>query len=425
METFISEMKRYAGFTDRDAHLLHSVAGRMEKYVPALLDRFYLQIRSHPDAFKVFASSLPRTKRLNFTLQAWLRGLFSGDYGDRYARQREQLGHQLVHIGLEQKYLIGTIAMVRGQLTEAMRMEFPASDERVEYVNALNRVIDLDLNLMCSAYFHQSVDNLRVLNQQLEGTMTELAEANATKDEFLAHISHELRTPLNSILGFTKLVLDGMCTSRDEERDVLRDVFDSAQLLLRIVNDLLDISRVDAGKLSLHLDDIPLRSLLDSTLPLIVVQAAAKNIPVLDETLEVELPVVRSDEVRFRQVLLNVLTNAVKFTDEGAISIRGFEMVDGKSFCLEIEDTGMGVPAAERERIFDRFVRGNSRVAARIEGAGLGLAIAKKMIEMMGGKIGMDSGKRGRGSLVWFTIPIAPRQESIPAVEGEEVREGA
>ena len=137
--------------------------------------------------------------------------------------------------------------MVRGQLTEAMRMEFPASDERVEYVNALNRVIDLDLNLMCSAYFHQSVDNLRVLNQQLEGTMTELAEANATKDEFLAHISHELRTPLNSILGFTKLVLDGMCTSRDEERDVLRDVFDSAQLLLRIVNDLLDISRVDAG----------------------------------------------------------------------------------------------------------------------------------------------------------------------------------
>ena len=168
-----------------------------------------------------------------------------------------------------------------------------------------------------------------------------------------------------------------------------------------------------------------MRSLLDSTLPLIVVQAAAKNIPVLDETLEVELPVVRSDEVRFRQVLLNVLTNAVKFTDEGAISIRGFEMVDGKSFCLEIEDTGMGVPAAERERIFDRFVRGNSRVAARIEGAGLGLAIAKKMIEMMGGKIGMDSGKRGRGSLVWFTIPIAPRQESIPAVEGEEVREDA
>ena len=104
METFISEMKRYAGFTDRDAHLLHSVAGRMEKYVPALLDRFYLQIRSHPDAFKVFASSLPQTKRLNFTLQAWLRGLFSGDYGDRYARQREQLGHQLVHIGLEQKF---------------------------------------------------------------------------------------------------------------------------------------------------------------------------------------------------------------------------------------------------------------------------------------------------------------------------------
>ena len=169
---------------------------------------------------------------------------------------------------------------------------------------------------------HATVQNLRSLNEQLERANRDLAEASHTKDEFLANISHELRTPLNSILGFSKLILDGLCTSVEEERQLLQDVFASAQHLLGLVNDILDIGRIEAGKLSLHIQHVNLRDLLDSTLPLVFVQAAEKKLLLQDETAGMPLPLVRADEVRLRQVLLNLLTNAVKFTRHGSVTLR-------------------------------------------------------------------------------------------------------
>ena len=123
----------------------------------------------------------------------------------------------------------------------------------------LGKILDLDLNLMCESYMHATMQNLRSLNEQMERANRDLAEASHSKDEFLAHVSHELRTPLNSILGFSKLILDGLCTSPEEERQLLQDVFASAQHLLGLVNDILDIGRIEAGKLSLHMEDVHLR----------------------------------------------------------------------------------------------------------------------------------------------------------------------
>jgi len=256
---------------------------------------------------------------------------------------------------------------------------------------------------------HGEVRDDVVVNQQLQRANEDLAETGRAKDEFLAHISHELRTPLNSILGFSKLILDGLAQNPEEERALLRDVFTSAQHLLSLVNDLLDIGRIEAGRMSMHLEDIQLRHLLDSTLSLVAIQAIEKRLDLRDETLGRNLPPIRADEVRLRQVLLNLLTNAVQYTPQGRITIRARSDIPGGFLRLEIEDTGVGIPPAMREAVFREFVRVGAPEIRSSGGTGLGLAISRRLIELMGGRIGIEDGSGGTGTRVWLTLPLAPR----------------
>jgi len=300
---------------------------------------------------------------------------------------------------------------VRSFLMEKLFDEFPAREKRLAFSQALGKILDLDLNLMCDSYFRATMAHLHTLNQELEQAGAQLAEANAIKDEFLAQVSHDLRTPLNSILSFTKMVLDGLCISPEEEKEVLRDVFSSGQLLLRLVNDLLDISAIEAGKLALDVEELDPRAVLDSTLPLVAVQAASKSLQLIDETLDRTLPPVRSDEIRFRQVLLNLLSNAVKFTAHGCVRIRAMENQTEGHLRFEIEDTGIGVPIEKRNAVFEKFVRHDPKALRGVTGSGLGLAIAKRLVEMMSGKIGLETGADGKGSIAWFTLPLAEPQQ--------------
>ena len=407
MESFIQEMKRYIGFTEDDAAELKQLGPRMEKYFPEMAERFYSQIPQHPNAFRVFTGGEAQIARLKQTLQHWARGLFSGVYDQHYADDRYQIGYRHVGIGLEQKYVISAMGIVRAYFHDCLLREFPAGDERLRCAHSLGKILDLDLNLMCESYMHATLESLRLLNTQLEQTTLDLAEASRVKDEFLAQVSHELRTPLNSVLGFTKLILDGMCKDTEEERELLRDVFTSGQHLLSLVNDLLDIARIEAGKTSLHLEDVRPRDVLDSTLPLAAVQAAPKNIKLRDETLGTALPPVRTDEVRFRQVLLNLLSNAVKFTPKGSITLRARCDAPEGFLRFEVEDTGVGISLEEREVVFQKFAQAVEGRARRYDGTGLGLAIAKGLVEVMGGQIGLESGTAGKGTLVWFTLPLA------------------
>jgi signal transduction histidine kinase len=406
-ESFIEEMKRYLHFEDSDAGLLRNLGVRMERYLPEMAERFYAQIPHHPGASRVFTGGEEQVNRLKKTLQAWGRGLFNGRYDEAYANERFQIGFRHVRIGLDQKYVISAMGVVRAFLLDRLLQEIPAREERLAYSQALSKILDLDLNLMCDSYFHATMDRLQALNQELEIASAQLLEANAIKDEFLAQVSHDLRTPLNSILSFTKLVLDGFCTGPEEEKEVLRDVFSSSQLLLRLVNDLLDISCIEAGKLALTLEPIDPRAIFDSTLPLVAVQAASKDLRLVDETLEQNLPAILGDEIRFRQILLNLLSNAVKFTSKGHIIVRATQNGSHGFLRIEIEDTGMGIPEAKRDAVFEKFVRHDAQALRGISGAGLGLAIAKRLVEMMHGKIGLESGADRRGSLAWFTLPLA------------------
>jgi signal transduction histidine kinase len=406
-ESFIEEMKRYLHFLEKDAELLRNLGPRMERYLPEMAERFYAQIPHHPGASRVFTGGNEQVQRLKMTLQAWGRGLFNGKYDERYADERYQIGFRHVRIGIDQKYVISAMGVVRSFLLEKLFDEFPAREERLAYSQALGKMLDLDLNLMCDSYFRATMAHLQALNQELEQASLQLAEANAIKDEFLAQVSHDLRTPLNSILSFTKLVLDGLCTSPEEEKEVLRDVFSSGQLLLRLVNDLLDISCIEAGKLALNLEELDPRAILDSTLPLVAVQAASKNLRLVDDTLEQDLPLVRADEIRFRQVLINLLSNAVKFTSDGSVRVRVTNDASLGYLRFEIEDTGIGIPIEKRDRVFEKFVRHDPKALKGLTGAGLGLAIAKRLIEMMDGKIGLENGAKDMGSVAWFTLPLA------------------
>ena len=413
MESFVEEMKRYLCFAEADAELLRRLGPRMEKYLPEMAERFYSQIPHHPNAFRVFTGGETQMARLKQTLQHWARGLFSGTYDDAYANDRYQIGYRHVRIGLEQKYVISAMGIVRSFLSDCLFLEFPASGERLRYVHSLNRILDLDLNLMCESYMHATLENLRALNEQLERANRDLAEASRVKDEFLAHTSHELRTPLNSILGFSRLILDGLCKNRDEEQELLRDVFTSAQHLLGIVNDILDIARIEANQMTLRIEDVNPRQVLDSTLPLVAVQAASKGLELRDETAQMALPLVRADEVRLRQVLLNLLSNAVKFTSQGSVVLRASlnapnPLASSEPVFLrfEVEDTGTGIPLEKREAVFQKFVQADDSKARRYGGSGLGLTIARRLVEMMGGSIGLENGRGGRGTLVWFTLSV-------------------
>jgi len=416
METFVQEMKRYLGMTAEDITLLRQLGPRLERYFPEMAERFYSQIPHHPNAFKVFTGGQAQIARLKSTLQDWARGVFGGVYDEEYARERFQIGYRHVRIGLEQKYVISAMGIVRAFLHDCLLVEVPTADERRRFAGALHKILTLDLNLMCESYMHATLENLRKLNDQLEAANRELAQASHTKDEFLSHISHELRTPLNSILGFTKMILDGLAGSRDEEQELLRDVFGSAQHLLALVNDILDLRRVEEGKLSLRIENVDLRQLLDSTLPLVALQAAEKGLRLQNDTAAVTLPVVWADEMRLRQVLLNLLNNAVKFTPEGSITIRAQvddsapRVVDERPpllVRLEIEDTGIGIPAEKRDAAFEEFVQLDQIESRKFRGAGLGLAISRRLVELMGGKIGLETGSSGCGTLAWLTVPVA------------------
>lgn len=423
MESFIEEMKRYLGFGPEDVTLLQQLGPRMEKYLPELAERFYSQIPHHPNAFRVFTGGEAQIVRLKQTLQQWARGLFSGTYDEAYAEDRYQIGYRHVRIGLEQKYVISAMGIVRTFLSECLLLEFPASDVRLRYSRSLSKILDLDLNLMCESYMHATMQGLRALNVQLERANQDLAEASRTKDEFLAHISHELRTPLNSILGFTKLILDGLCQTPEEERELLRDVFASAQHLLSLVNDILDIGRIEAGRMSLHLEDIRPRDLFDSTIPLVAIQAVEKNLELRDETVGAPLPLIRADEVRLRQVLLNLLSNAVKYTPAGSVVLRAHVEEPAALLRIEVEDTGIGIPAELREAVFHKYIQLSAGESRRTGGTGLGLAISRRLVEMMGGKIGIEDGSGGRGTCVWLTVPLAGAVESKSAKSSDHAAE--
>jgi signal transduction histidine kinase len=420
-ETFFEEMKRYVGFSEEDARLLQAVGDRIDPYLWGMSERFYSQITQHPEAGRVFTGGQEQIERLKHSLLGWAARLFRGPFDEDYAAERYKIGVRHVLIGLPQRYMISAMGVLRSYLQESLNeilRSDPAQLERTRY--ALDKILNADLNMMCESYFQESIHHLRDLNRRLERANFELAELSHVKTEFLATTSHELRTPLNSILGFTRLILDGLCDSRDEERELLRDVYSSAEHLLSIVNDLLDVARIEAGKLRLAPDTVDMKAVIQEAKAVVAVQASAKHLTLIDETESSSLPPVTADRARTKQIFINLLSNSVKFTDKGWITLRARSFPERGFIELEVQDTGVGIAPSKQQHLFEKFRQLDSTFTRQQGGSGLGLSICRSLVEMMGGRIKLWSAGVGCGTTVTFSLPMRREEQDTVHVKGKE-----
>ncbi len=255
---------------------------------------------------------------------------------------------------------------------------------------------------------------LRAANEDLHAQYLQVQDANRLKSEFLANMSHELRTPLNAIIGFAQLLHDGKVGAVSaDQREYLNDVLTSADHLLQLINDVLDLAKVESGKLEFDPEPVHLTKLIAEVRNILQPLAAARRLTIAAEVDDAVEQVV-IDPAKLKQVLYNYLSNAIKFTpEEGRISVRA-RMEDRAHFRLEVEDSGIGILPDEMEKLFVAFQQLDSSTTKKHQGTGLGLALTKKIVEAQGGRVGVQS-HRGRGSIFYVILPLAADMKKSPA----------
>lgn len=298
----------------------------------------------------------------------------------------------------------------------------------LKYSSYISLGIFVILSLTLVALVQRNVSLIKTKNLELEGkvedrtkelkTALDLAEsATKTKGEFLANMSHEIRTPMNGVLGMLDLLKD--TTLSFEQQDLIDTAANSAEALLAVINDILDFSKLEAGKIQIDVIEFNLRNLIEEVCSLMASRTNAKGLE-----LNCFIPVSLGqrwlgDPTRIRQVLVNLVGNAVKFTDQGEVSVTVIEaMADDESsmICIGVKDTGIGIAAAAQKQLFQPFTQADTSTARRFGGTGLGLSICHDLVKLMGGTIGLES-ELEQGSLFWFELPLKPvLHESTPSI---------
>jgi PAS domain S-box-containing protein len=258
------------------------------------------------------------------------------------------------------------------------------------------------------------MDRLAASNQELELRNREVERVTKLKSKFLASMSHELRTPLNAIVGFSDLLAEGTPGDlNDKQKRFVNHIKQGSAHLLQLINDILDLSKIEAGQLDLRCEDFQIKTALPEVLSTIRPLAMAKDIQI-EQKMESDQHVY-ADRVRFKQILYNLLSNAVKFTPKaGRIDIDCHG--DGNSVCISVTDTGVGIRAEDQAVIFEEFRQVEGPAGTTQEGTGLGLAITKRLVEQQGGRISLES-ELGKGSRFTFTLPAGSRGSETPVGE--------
>ncbi|MFC1928681.1 ATP-binding protein [Chloroflexota bacterium] len=299
----------------------------------------------------------------------------------------------------EERLLIDTVAERLGRITEHKQAERELQ-ERNEQLDAQNEELQ------------SQAEELTTQQQELVEKSREVERANQLKSEFLAHMSHELRTPLNVIIGFSELMADEVQGKINKEQgQCLDDILSSSQYLLSLISDILDLSKIESGKMELRLSNFAISDLIESLRSAIMSRLTQKK-QSLDVKVQEGLPPVSADADRITQVLINLLSNATKFTPKGGkLKI---EAVREDKWCrVSVIDNGIGIKKENQERIFESFCQLDNSMVKEKGGTGLGLAITKQIVEVHGWRIWVDS-EYGKGSQFTFTLPLATDNEPHP-----------
>jgi len=252
-----------------------------------------------------------------------------------------------------------------------------------------------------------AIENARLFNEIREkGRQLEIA--NKHKSEFLANMSHELRTPLNAVIGFSEALVEKMFGELNpKQEDYLRDIHSSGRHLLSLINDILDLSKIEAGRMELELSEFSLPMALKNAMTLVRERAQTHGIE-MKLQLDPKLGDIRADERKFKQIVLNLLSNAVKFTPDGG-RVEVDARRNGGSIKVSVKDTGVGIASKDQAALFEEFRQVGRGSTGKREGTGLGLALTRRFVELHGGTIGVDS-KLGKGSTFTFTLPLKSLQ---------------
>jgi signal transduction histidine kinase len=308
-------------------------------------------------------------------------------------------------------------SIARGNLD--LRADIRTGDEFEQLSQAFNRML---------RHLVAVQEELRQVNATLDSKVDELAQANMSlyelnnlKNDFLATITHELRTPLNSILGFSE-VLGSAENLNDKQQRYLRNIQTSGKDLLVLINDILDLAKIESGKMEVNVSDFSIDDLIERLVSMVRPLAEKKNIELTCFT-DPELPILSQDAGKLQQIVYNLISNAIKFTPEGGRAHVAVNLKDGDTLELKIEDTGVGIPLEEQETIFEKFRQGNTAPAGKqssltreYAGTGLGLSIVKELSKLLGGEVAVES-ELGKGSSFTVCLPVHldPPPRSITA----------
>ena len=375
--------------TNEDRAMINSVAAQVSQQVE--------NIRLLADAARARADAEAASRRL--TRDNW--AAFAEDKEDEAlgfiydSNTVSPIGTTIIPVGDEFEQPLTVQGEAIGQL-RVLGMQAISPEQR-----------ELAASIAAQASIH--LETLR-LNEELQQRARELQELDRLKSAFLANMSHELRTPLNSILGFTDVMLEGLDGPlTDYMNNDLRLIQKNGQHLLHLINDVLDMAKIESGRMNLHPEKFTIHSILDEVTSITSTLASEKNTALFieeDSDSEVEI---FADNTRLRQVMINLVNNAIKFTTNGKISLRTSRL-DGARILVTVKDTGLGIPPDHLEAIFQEFTQVDTSTTRKVGGTGLGLPISRRLVEMHGGRLWAEStGVEGEGSTFFVELPLEAR----------------
>ncbi len=398
--------KDFLNFTDIDVERLLDLKDLIESNVDYIIAEFYKHLKKFEDTNKFFPDE-ETFQKVKESQKAYLLGIVNGTYDDEYFEHRLHIGKVHDLIQLLPKWYLGSYALYHRILYPLIFEKYAGDPQKIlDYILVIDKITNLDTQLAIDTYIDSFNSELAEKVKIGEIAKRRAEKADKAKSEFLANMSHELRTPLNAIIGFADVLKDNICGDLNEEQmEFIKDIHSSGQHLLQMINDILDISKIETGKLELYYSEFPLPETIGNVHATLKGLTNKKNID-LRIQIDEDCATINADPVKFKQILYNLLSNAIKFSTKGdeiilsACTVKGD--VDYIKFC--VSDNGIGIAAEDYDKVFAEFVQIDSSYSKKHEGTGLGLALTKKLVELHNGRIWFKSVLK-EGTDFYFTMP--------------------